>query len=110
MFLGILGLQYFCDDACDIMTYKGKFYQNEKGKIMADISQEFREGINRWFEWENRLRDMSKFDMPKRYKAYNSNNEYDRFVGFIKEWAFERMKTAEKRPNPDNSAEIVGFD
>ena len=77
---------------------------------MADISYDFYEGIDRWFEWENRLRDMSGFPMPERYKASKSTNEYDRFVGFVKEWAFERMKSAEKRPGLASVGEIVGFD
>lgn len=74
---------------------------------MADISYDFYEGINRWFEWENRLRDMSGFPMPNRYKAYNSTNEYNRFVGFLKEWVFERMKSAEKTTN--GIGEVTGF-
>ena len=76
---------------------------------MDYVSLDFREGINRWFEWENRLSVMSEFPMHDRYKASKSNNEYDRFVGFVKEWAFERMKTAEKIPNPNNVGEIIGF-
>jgi hypothetical protein len=77
---------------------------------MADISMEFYEGIDRWFEWENRLRDMSGFEMPKRYKASNSKNEYNRFVGFVKEWAFERVKSAEKRLGTASIGEVGGFD
>ena len=76
---------------------------------MAYVTSDFREAINRWFEWELRLDNMSEFPMLDRYKASKSTNEYDRFVGFVKEWAFERMKSAEKRPNPENSGEIIGF-
>ena len=78
--------------------------------ISPDISLEFYEGINRWFEWENRITAMSSFQMLDRYKASKSTNKYDRFVGFLKEWAFERMKSAEKRPNPNKIGLIDGFD
>ena len=55
---------------------------------MAYVTSDFREAINRWFEWELRLDNMSEFPMLDRYKASKSTNEYDRFVGFVKEWAF----------------------
>lgn len=45
--------------------------------------------------------------MPERYKASKSTNEYNRFVGFLKEWAFERMKSAER--TTDGKGKVTGF-
>ena len=51
----------------------------------------YQDNLYRWLLWANRVDNMSGFEVPKGYEAPNSTNEYDRFVGFFKDWTFKRI-------------------
>ena len=51
----------------------------------------YQDNLYRWLLWANRVDNMSGFEIPKGYEAPNSTNEYDRFVGFFKDWTFTRI-------------------
>ena len=56
----------------------------------------YQDNLYRWLLWANRVDNMSGFEVPEGYEAPNSTNEYDRFVGFFKDWTFKRIKSTYK--------------
>ena len=53
------------------------------------VSEQFRDNLRRWQDWQARVGNPNTFSIPENYASSNAKGTYDRFTGFLKEWAFE---------------------
>lgn len=69
------------------------------------ISTEFRDNLKRWQDWEARVNNMNAFSIPDNYSSYAAKGKYDRFTGFLKEWAFSLFESVNEGSDSPSKAE-----